>query len=203
MARHYRCTVCGYKKETQSARGPVPLKCDDCKKLETPKTPENAISVRKPNRASIEAQDKVTRALELRRDYWTWERIAQECGYTSKEVAYVAAKQEMARRQETLNETIDDYREREVTRLEMAGAEVLRVMRNKHLVVSNGKVVFHGPEGQETELIDDGPVLAAVDRLVKVSESLRKLLGADAATKTEAQVNVNYTVEGIIETELP
>lgn len=205
MARSYYCTVCKYKKQTESKRGPVPLMCDECRATQprTRKAIEPGTVVRKPVVASIEAQEKVTRALELRRDYRTWEQIARECGYSSAAVAYTAARQEMARRQETLHETIDDYREKELSRLEMAGAEVLRVMRNKHLVVSNGRVVFHGPEGQETELVDDGPVLAAVNTLVKVSESIRKLIGADAASKTEAQVNVNYTVEGIVETEMP
>lgn len=184
----------------------MPLKCDDCKKKDKlepkPQKPTQInVLAKKPDRRSIEAMDKVTRALELRRDYWTWDRIAAELGYSSRETAYAAARLEMNKRADTLAETIDDFRNKSLERLELVADAALRIMDNDHLIVNAGTVVVHPLTGEFIR--DDGPKLSAIDRLVKINESARKLLGADAATKTDAQINVNYSVEGIVTGDMP
>jgi hypothetical protein len=44
---------------------------------------------------------------------------------------------------------------------------------------------------------DDGPVLSAIDRIVRISESRRKLLGLDQPAKTQVSGGVTYEVVGI------
>lgn len=77
---------------------------------------------------------------------------------------------------------------------------VLSVLHSQHLLVNAGEVVqdyIRGEDGQPLEiegqyvrvpLNDKGPVLAAIDRLLKIDESERKLLGLDKPTKV-AQTN--------------
>lgn len=135
----------------------------------------------------------------MRRDGHTWEQIAEACGYSSRGAAFTAAKHEIAIRQDQINETIDQLRQQELERLEMYSVEALKVLQRQHLVVNSGAVVVH----QGVELEDDGPVLAAISQLVKVSESRRKLLGLDAATKSEVNGQVAFTVQGIAEEDMP
>lgn len=59
---------------------------------------------------------------------------------------------------------------------------VIEVLERRHLVISaSGKVVEHG----DTTIVDDGPVLAAVDRLLKIMERRAKINGLDAPQRTE------------------
>lgn len=67
----------------------------------------------------------------------------------------------------------------ELERLDAAMAAVIAVLEANHLTISEGHVVRI--DGQPIQ--DYGPVLAATDRLVRISESRRKLLGLDAPTK--------------------
>lgn len=73
-------------------------------------------------------------------------------------------------------------------RLEEARQIVLEVLARQHFTVSNGRVVYLGDE----PLVDDGPVLQSVDRLVAIETQRErngarraKLLGLDAPAKVE------------------
>lgn len=81
----------------------------------------------------------------------------------------------------------------ELEKLDRAEAAVLAVMEAKHVTVSNGRLI----EVDGLPLADDAPVLAAAAGLVRISESRRKLLGLDAATKMETAATVRFTYEGI------
>lgn len=97
-----------------------------------------------------------------------------------------------------IDPNVDAYRALQLERLE---AELLRlddlegrarqVLDRHHVTVNNGRVITIGDE----PLQDDGPVLAAIDRLIKIedarrrnNESQRRLLGLDAPTRVDAQV---------------
>lgn len=93
---------------------------------------------------------------------------------------------------------IDTYRaivferiEAALPRLDRLEAVALGVLEKHHITVNNGRVIML--EGEP--LADYGPVLAAIDRLVKIEgersrnvEQLRKLFGLDAPTRVEATV---------------
>lgn len=90
----------------------------------------------------------------------------------------------------------------ELTRLEYAERAVHKVLEAQHITVSNGKVILH-PD-TELPLADDGPVLQAVDRLVKIEDARRrnaerraKLLGLDAEQKVSVSGAVRYEVVGV------
>jgi hypothetical protein len=104
-------------------------------------------------------------------------------------------REELARR---VDPKIDQYRalhlerlEGELVRLGELEERAKQVLGRHHITINNGRVIAVDGE----PLQDDGPVLAAIDRLIKIEDARRKnnaeqrkLLGLDAPTKVEATV---------------
>ncbi|MFE9391697.1 hypothetical protein [Streptomyces sp. NPDC006784] len=104
----------------------------------------------------------------------------------AKELVY----EESARR---VDPRVDAWRALEAERLEASlrrlddlAAKAYAIVEREHASVSQGKVL---------EVIDETPVLQALDKLIKIeeqrrkiSESLRKLFGADAPQQFEASI---------------
>lgn len=95
----------------------------------------------------------------------------------------------------------EERRAQALARLEDALVVATEVMRREHLAHGNGRLVIIEDEttGEVTHVKDDGPKLAAIDRLVKINESIRKLFGDDAPSKVETQIG--GTVEYIIKVD--
>jgi hypothetical protein len=148
---------------------------------------------------NIETIAKVTRALQLRIANRTWDEIAEMVGYSDRAAAYNAVKREMDKRREQAAETAEQLRDIESERLDAMAVAAMEILKTIHYATANGKVVEY--DGRILE--DDGPRLAAIDRLLRISESRRRLFGLDSATKIEAAVSVAFTVQGIPDNELP
>lgn len=137
------------------------------------------------------------RALELQAAGYSRADIAAELGITE---AHLSVDLQRARDYYIKMQAaaIEELRARELAALDRAQQVATEVMERDHLAHSNGRVVqYYDPERQEDVTVtDDGPKLAAVDRVVKISESRRKLLGQDAPSKVETQVggSVEYIV---------
>jgi hypothetical protein len=135
------------------------------------------------------------------------ERDAEACRLRSRGMSYRAVATAMgidvatahAMVQRALADTVREAGEAVVTmelaKLDDYQAAVMRVLEARHYTVSNGRLIYLGDSPVPLE--DDGPVLAAVDRLVRISESRRKLIGADAAQKIDTTATVKYTYEGV------
>lgn len=158
---------------------------------------------------SLTAAKNDAHAAELRTAGWTYRRIAAELDM-SVSSAHGAVQRVL---KETVREAGDDLRALELERLD---AELERltdledaartVLDRKHVTVSHGRIIHTAdPDtGEEQPLIDDGPVLQAIDRLIRIDEarrkngeSRRKLLGMDEPTKTSVSGAVTYTVTGV------
>lgn len=61
-------------------------------------------------------------------------------------------------------------------------AAAMEVLEREHVTVSNGRVVSLD---DGTPLPDDGPVLQAIDRLLRIQERRARLLGLDAPVKRD------------------
>jgi molybdenum-dependent DNA-binding transcriptional regulator ModE len=72
-------------------------------------------------------------------------------------------------------------------RLEAAAETVMEIMARDHVHVSQGRVM---KDDNGIPLIDDGPKLAAAEKIRALSESLRKLDGLDAATKVDTSITI-------------
>jgi hypothetical protein len=118
---------------------------------------------------------------------WTFEQIAEALEVAGRSRAYLYVKRGLAITGAPVEAAAAEARAIHRARLEMATEAALQVLENPHVTVSNGQIIR--VDGKP--LPDDGPVLAAIDRIVKISESLRKLDGIDAATKVDANITVN------------
>lgn len=134
-------------------------------------------------------------ATRLRSRSMTYEAIGLEMGEDESTARGRVARCLDAVRREPAQHLI----EMELVKLDAIEREALAVLDAFHYVVSDGRVVSYAQtEGAEpTPLKDDGPVLAALDRLLKTSDARRKLLGLDAVQKVNLTGGVTYTFENV------
>jgi len=133
-------------------------------------------------------------ALKLRGEGLTLSAIATRMGLGSPQHASKLIQKAL---RATIQEPAEELRKIELDRLDMMTREVTEVLKGFHLVISNGQAVRDprfqfdpeqhedGSVPQEALVRDTGPILAAVDRLLKIQERRAKLLGLDAPKKTE------------------
>jgi hypothetical protein len=129
-------------------------------------------------------------ACRLRVAGYTYAQIAERLGYSSEKFAQVDVKRALKVYVDLQQEPIEELRARELAALDGAQQVATEVMGRDHLAHSNGRVVMIEDEqtGEVSHVKDDGPKLAAIDRVVKISESRRKLLGQDAPSKVDTTV---------------
>ncbi|MFE1515703.1 hypothetical protein ACFW9I_02540 [[Kitasatospora] papulosa] len=120
-------------------------------------------------------------AARLRARGLTYQQIADELGWTSRGDAHHAVQRAL---EATVKEAADEVRAIELDRLDTLYRAALAVLERQHVTVSNGRVVSLNEE----PLPDDGPVLAAIDRLLKIQERRSKLLGLDAPSKAAISI---------------
>ena len=148
--------------------------------------------------ASNAARD--VEALTYRAQGLTYDRIADQMGYANRSGAQKAVERAIAA---SVRESADEAKTLILADLFEAKREAWTVLQRKHLTVSNGHVVrrFIGVERDDDgierldmdgkpiplfeEIEDDGPVLAAIDRIVKIDAEIAKILGAYAPEKHE------------------
>lgn len=84
----------------------------------------------------------------------------------------------------------EELRKVELERLDDLYRRAVEVLEREHVHISEGRVVRDlNPEtGDKSTIVDDGPVLAAIDRALKIQDRRAKLLGLDAPTSVQAEV---------------
>lgn len=133
---------------------------------------------------SLDTMLRDARALELRRAGMSYTAVAKELG-----VAYSSA-YEMVHRalRDQAREGLEEARQIELERLDRAQRAVEQVLATRHILVQQGNVIKDPRTGQP--MLDDAPILSAVDRVVKLSKRRSELLGLDAPTRVEQEVTV-------------
>lgn len=143
--------------------------------------------------------DRRAKLIQYRLAGRPYEDIYEELGYASRTAASKDFSRALEQNIAEERTSMEVYRETEILRLDgelerltRLYAKVERILDRFHVTVQFGKVVTHDGEPLE----DDGPVLAAVDRLVKIEDARRrngerrsKLLGLDAAQKVEMTID--------------
>jgi hypothetical protein len=148
--------------------------------------------------ASNAARD--AEALAYRAQGWKFDRIADQMGYANRSGAQKAVERALAA---SVRETSDEAKTLILADLYEAKREAWEVLHRRHLTVSNGRVVrrFVGIERDEDgierldpdgktipvfeDVEDDGPVLAAIDRITRIDAEIAKILGAYAPVRSE------------------
>ena len=112
--------------------------------------------------------------------------IARELG-VSESIVYNDVHRSMRARTAELDEAAAELRALEVEKLDTMERRTWGAVHREHLhIAASGKVALH-PETEEP-LPDDGATLAAIDRLVKISERRCRMLGLDAVRATTIAV---------------
>lgn len=146
---------------------------------------------------TTETAERDAEAARLRTQGFTYQQIGDQLGMT-KTTAHKACMRALS---DIVREPAEDLLKVELERLDAQlvrlnslEAAARKVLQARHITVNNGHIIYH--PGTEQPMEDDGPVLAAIDRLVKIeaarnqnSERRAKLLGLDAALKVEATVH--------------
>jgi hypothetical protein len=131
-------------------------------------------------RSRAEVADREVRAIDMRRNGATYDQIGQQLGISTSGAAQIV-KRVLDRH---VTEALPDVRKLELDRLDQLQLAALLVLRREHWLVQAGKVVI---DQAGLPMRDDGPTLAAIDRLVRIGESRRRLLGVDAPVRHEVK----------------
>lgn len=145
---------------------------------------------------TLEGAQLDAEACRMRSAGKTYQQIADELGYCDRHRARRAVEGVLA---ETVTESGDELRKLELDHLDELRQAAGRVLARRHVTVSHGKIMY-GADGEP--ILDDGPELAAIDRLVKVAERRARLLGLDAPTKVEASGQVAYVLVSVDDEQL-
>ena len=128
--------------------------------------------------------DRRKKAIELRLAGSDWQTIADQLGYSDRGAACKDVTRALEAHIAEQHASLEVYRETELMRLDQLTVEVVRVLKARHYVVTqSGRLVDDPQTG--APMLDDGPVLTAVDRLLKIQDRRAKLLGIDAAQRVE------------------
>lgn len=128
-----------------------------------------------------ESAERDALACRMHNEGSTYPQIAEALGYADHSGARKAVARALAA---LVAEPAGHMRTIQLARIDLALVEVFRVMRTQHIAVSNGRVIMD-PADPTKPLRDDGPTLAAIDRLIRLEERRAKLLGLDAPTRVE------------------
>lgn len=131
---------------------------------------------------TLSTAEREAEATRLRSRGWTYQRIADELGWANKGDAHHAVQRVL---RDTVQEAGDELRTLELIRLDALYVAAHEVLEREHVTVSNGRIVA-GTDG--APILDDAPVLQAIDRLLRIQERRAKLLGLDAPVKKDVSL---------------
>jgi hypothetical protein len=193
---HTRALLAAFDALPDVLEAPKPV--PDVRKLTpiAPVAPGDTVGIHAKGAHKAATVELIQRACELRRAGLPYREIA---GLMGLSVARAHQLVETAKRERVMeaSELIVAY---ELEQLETLRAKALEIMERYAPLVMAGGVITDTIDNPETglptidhrtgkelrvRLQDSGPALAAMDRLIKISEQIRKLKGIDAPKRTE------------------
>lgn len=122
---------------------------------------------------SADTAARDAQATELRGRGCSYQAIAEALGMSDRSAARKAVERALAA---TVAEPAEELRRLQLAQLDKLSRNAWRVLDTPHPLVSAGKVMtFDG-----VPLRDPQPLLAAIDRLLRIAERRARLLGLDA-----------------------
>lgn len=151
-------------------------------------------------RKELEITRRRVRVIELREQGLSFREISREIGVSLG----LVHRDFEASIERILEPNVAAYRAEHTARLHKMRAVVEDIIDRRHVVVQQGHVVSEilgsDDDGQPIfgePLEDDSIVLAAMDRLHKIDEAERKLLGLDAKAELAVTGNLTYEFLGL------
>jgi hypothetical protein len=153
----------------------------------------------------IAVAQRRARLLELKATGWSHQRIVDEgdLGYRDKAHVSKDLARTLALHQADTQLGADTLRTLELAKLDEQEAILWQIVRRPHPLVSGGRVVtveLPGADGQPPRsrtLSDDGPTMAALDRLLRLGQQRARLLGLEAPVRLDAGGTVAFTFPGV------
>lgn len=126
-------------------------------------------------------------AIGLRATGWTYDDIAIQLGWSDESTARKAVQRALDR---TVEKEAATYRQLQLARLLEMEKVVWEVIRTTHFATGfgSGLVYLITEDGKKTPVLDDGPKLAAVDRLLKIEAQRTQLIGTAAPQRRIVEV---------------
>lgn len=121
-------------------------------------------------------------ATKLRAAGLDYDEIAARVGFANRGNAYRAVERCLAAARAEPAEAVTKL---ELERLDEMWRNAKAVLDRSHITVSNGRIVY---DDDGKPVIDDAPVLQAIDRMLKIQERRARLLGLDAPVKSRIEV---------------
>jgi hypothetical protein len=152
-------------------------------------------------------------AAALRVKGWTLQRIANELGYGTPADVHNGIKRAY---RDVPTEDIAEAKRLDIERIDRLIAIAWDILEAEHLAISNGRVVarcvgidrdeFGEPVRDENgkpvkiwqDVMDDGPSLAAIDRIKSLMERRARMVGYDEPVKTRAEVITQDVIDSEI-----
>jgi hypothetical protein len=154
------------------------------------------VAKRSPKAATEIAQyDREARSVELRAQGYNFRQIADEVGYSDPSSASKAYHRALARRPA---QNVDQVRSQEGERLEYLWRKTADLIENPTLVHSAIGKTVPDPRRPGEFLIDQSAQIRAIDEYRKLSESFRKLTGADVGTNVNVKVSSSPEEDRIV-----
>lgn len=138
-----------------------------------------------PARRTAEQMERDQRAYDLFRRGLSYRQIAAELGYKAISGAHTAVRRAA---RDNASDPLDAEEQRQAfyDRFQDYRRAAQRVLTTRHYVTNQAGKLIDGPDGGY--LLDDAPVLAALDRLVKVDDTEIRLRGLYPPTKARIEV---------------
>jgi predicted DNA-binding protein (UPF0251 family) len=133
------------------------------------------------------------RVVDLKRAGLSFQQIADELEI-SKSAAHRAFQRARKRLHEATSEDVAEWVAEQVGRIQLEREAVMDVLEARHVHVSNG-VLVRDQDGKP--ILDDAPVLQAVDRLVKLDDQETKLLGRYPKAEVDLSGSLRIELVGI------
>lgn len=143
--------------------------------------------------AQLARAERRRAAAKLAQDGHTYEEIAQQLGYSSRQAAHRDVKAALAPAIKEMTEAGKEYLAQQIARLNEAHRDARAIFAEYRPQLVGGEL--SGDVDPDRPPVADQR-LAALDRVIKVSERISKLLGLDAPTKTETKLDgaVSYQI---------
>jgi len=129
--------------------------------------------------------DRRSKALALRVAGATLEQIAEQLGYADRQSAGKDIDRALAANTGQVADAAAERRPLEAERLDAMERAAWAVLRRPHTLVSQGRVM---KDDAGRPMVDDGPILDAIDRLLKIQARRARLFGLDAPVKVQQEV---------------
>lgn len=138
-----------------------------------------------PSHRAMVAQRRA-RAVELKNRGLSWQQVAEQVPYLDSDgnpsaaFACVDVSRALKQANKELAMGVEEYREAARMRLDGLRRQVHAVLARPHYVMYQGEFVI---DEDGNKVRDDAPVLAAVDRLLRIEERNAKIDGTDSSER--------------------